>query len=85
MVKLLIEAGADLNAKDKYGKTALHTAVECRVCHEGRISILVKAGIDIFAKNTDGKTAWETVEDDDTILTNADYWVLNDMMYNLKN
>lgn len=85
MVKLLIEAGADLNAKDKYGKTALHTAVECWVCNEGRISILVKAGIDIFAKNTDGKTAWETVEDDDRILTNSDYWVLNDMMYNLKN
>jgi ankyrin repeat protein len=53
-VKILICARADVNARDKYGKTALmHAAQNGRV---GVAQVLLDAGADINAKDTYGET-----------------------------
>ena len=53
--KALIKAGADVNAKDKYGQTALIWASAAG--HAEIASALIKAGADVNAKRKDGGTA----------------------------
>jgi ankyrin repeat protein len=54
-VKALIEAGADVNAKDRQGKTALVVASEKG--HLDSVKILLDNGADVNAKTKDGCTA----------------------------
>ena len=54
-IKLLIEKGADLNAIDKYGYTALIWA--CRNNNIEIVKLLIEKGADINAKNFIGYTA----------------------------
>ena len=54
-VRALIRAGADVNAVDKDGKTALMRAV-CKG-HEEIVKLLLKAGTDVRAADKDGSTA----------------------------
>lgn len=56
VVKTLINAGSDINAKDKYGDTALIRAVLFNRNSEV-VKTLINAGADINAKNNEGKTA----------------------------
>ncbi|MCX5921979.1 MAG: ankyrin repeat domain-containing protein [Candidatus Dependentiae bacterium] len=56
IVKLLLKAGADINAKDNSGETALHT-VAFLEGYESIIALLLNAGADINAKNNFGDTA----------------------------
>ncbi len=56
---LLIEAGADVNAADKKGKTVLMWAVS--PCSNAKnVQKLIDAGADVRARNKDGETvlAW---------------------------
>ena len=53
-VKILICAGADVNAKETYGETALMHAAQYG--HVGVAQALLDAGADINAKDTYGKT-----------------------------
>jgi ankyrin repeat protein len=52
MLKLLIDAGAELNATDNEGRTALMYAGDIE-----RVRVLLNAGIDLTLKSKDGKTA----------------------------
>lgn len=54
--KILIKAGADLNAKDVDGTTSLMRAVSMKSLDI--IELLLVSGADIEARNNDGKTAF---------------------------
>ena len=56
MVKLLLELGADVNAKSSRGLTALHTAAEFPA-NEAVLSCLIRSGADISARDHQGLTA----------------------------
>ncbi len=54
IIRLLIKAGADVNVKDEYGSTPLHTAALTN--SEETINLLIKYGAKVSAKDTQGKT-----------------------------
>ncbi len=51
LVALLLEFGADPNATDEAGATALHYAIAIEVCQ-----LLTQAGADVHAKTAEGET-----------------------------
>eukprot|EP00668_Euglena_longa_P019330 GGOE01024059.1.p1 GENE.GGOE01024059.1~~GGOE01024059.1.p1 ORF type:complete len:589 (-),score=118.18 GGOE01024059.1:547-2313(-) len=53
----LLEGGADVEALDSAGNTALHSAVGCRRC-EGVVTALLKARVDVEHVNGHGHTAF---------------------------
>lgn len=61
-VRLMIEAGADVNARDNKGNTPLHKTFLAEVEKE-----LLKLGADVNARNEDGETPIFTTVDDDAI------------------
>jgi ankyrin repeat protein len=61
-VRLLAEAGANVNARDKSGNTPLHETFLTDVEEE-----LLKLGADVNARNDDGETPIFTTVDDDAI------------------
>ena len=52
----LIVAGADVNVKDKYGKTPLHFAAQSSN-NPKIVTILIKAGANVDARDQNGKTS----------------------------
>jgi Ankyrin repeat len=61
-VRLLAQAGANVNAHDNEGNTPLHEALLTDVEEE-----LLKVGADLNARNKDGETPIFTTVDDDAI------------------
>jgi ankyrin repeat protein len=55
MVNLLLEAGADVNAQDELGFTALIWASQWG--HTAVVKLLIEEGADINIVNNDGKSA----------------------------
>ena len=53
IAKLLIEGGADVNAKDKDDSTSLHWAAAWG--HTGIVALLIAHGADVNAKNKGGE------------------------------
>ncbi len=56
MIRLLLEAGADVHAPDKNGATPLHRAVRTRCA--GAVKCLLEAGADATVRNKPGSTAF---------------------------
>ena len=54
IMRMLLSAGANVNAKDAWGETLLHAAAATRRC--GCIVELLKAGADVNAHNYNGST-----------------------------
>ncbi|KAH7000722.1 ankyrin repeat-containing domain protein [Ilyonectria destructans] len=54
IVKLLLEKGADVEAKDEYGRTPLSWAAEDG--HEDIVKLLFEKGADVEAKDKHGGT-----------------------------
>ena len=55
ITNILLKQGADPNARDRFGKTALHWTNNIKVA-----VLLVEQGTDIHAKDNDGRTALHT-------------------------
>lgn len=55
IMKLLIEAGADIEAKDAEGETVLHKAA--KVGREDSVQVLIEAGANLHVKTFEGNTA----------------------------
>ena len=64
-MKMLLEAGSDMNARNNYGATALHVLVRLRVDPFGNglevAKLLLSRGIDPTLLNADGQTAAQLV------------------------
>ena len=60
--KLLIKAGANLNAKARFGRTPLHSAINNDYGYYGEVvaidvaKLLIKAGANLNAEDKDGRT-----------------------------
>ena len=62
----MLEKGADVEAKNNSGKTALHLAIKNEDLEiEAVIEVLLEEGADPKAKNNDGKTAEDLAADRD--------------------
>lgn len=59
-VKLLLDAGADVNAVGLIQETALHIAIDA--LHPGIVRALVENGADLYAENKEGLNALELAE-----------------------
>ena len=55
IIKLLVDKGADINAKDRYGNVPLHFAIN-NECSKEKVQLLLKLGGNISALNHDHKT-----------------------------
>lgn len=62
-VARLIEAGANVNATDDYGETALMMAVSSEGAGADMAKLLIAAGADVNARDKGGKTALIIAED----------------------
>ena len=57
MVEALLEAGADMNARDMHGWTALHWAARDRRVDPASVEALLPAGAEVGARNNIDRTA----------------------------
>ncbi|XP_024419222.2 ankyrin repeat domain-containing protein 22 [Desmodus rotundus] len=55
LVRMLLDAGVDVNAADRYGRTALHYA--CEMKNQNLIPLLLKAHADPTKRNKDGESS----------------------------
>uniref|UniRef100_A0A8D0HRJ2 Protein phosphatase 1 regulatory subunit 16A n=1 Tax=Sphenodon punctatus TaxID=8508 RepID=A0A8D0HRJ2_SPHPU len=65
IVKLLLEAGAEVNACDSELWTPLHAAATCGHLH--LVELLIRHGASLLAVNTDGNMPYDLCEDDVTL------------------
>lgn len=65
MMKLLLEFGANVNAKDSEQWTPLHAAATCGHIHI--VKYLIVKGADLLAVNADGNMPYDICDDDSTL------------------
>ncbi|NXA23065.1 PP16A phosphatase, partial [Ibidorhyncha struthersii] len=65
VVTVLLEAGADVNARDSELWTPLHAAATCG--HLRLVQLLIRRGADLLAVNSDGNMPYDLCEDEVTL------------------
>lgn len=73
VARILLEHGADVNARDRFGQTPLHRCCDGTYDWEGQVSlaiakVLLKHGADVHAKDVDGRTPVYYCKADNTAL-----------------
>ena len=76
---LLIDAGADVHARDERGETPLHDAAQSGEA-EG-VEMLLDAGADAKARNYDGVFPVDLAKSNPNIYGTNAYWRLNDARF----
>ena len=66
VLMVLLEAGADVNARDKNGSTLLMAAAQQNTNPEA-LTVLLEAGADAKAKDKKGKTALDYVRENEKL------------------
>ena len=79
-IRILIEAGTDVNARDMNGKTPLMYAA-CYCSDSGIITLLLDAGADASLCNEDGRCAVDYIEEDSPLYGTDIYWSLWDASF----
>ena len=79
-LKVLLDAGADVNARDwRAVWTALMWAAVNGTAKT--VKVLLDAGVDASVKSNDGKTAWDLAQDNEQLKGTDAYWKLNDLRF----
>lgn len=74
MTRILIKAGADVNARDEDGRTALISAAG-RIDTPEVLAVLLNAGA------TGYQEAWEEIQYNEVLNDTDVYWRLNDLRF----
>lgn len=80
IMNILIKHGADIEARGKYGWTALMWAARFNA-NPAIIETLIKYGANVKVKDKDGKAALDYAKDNPNIYRTKAYWLLNDKTY----
>ena len=80
VIRVLIDAGADVNATDRLGWTPLLVAAMRGKC-PGIIEQLLSAGADGKVRSREGKTPFDHAKDNPSIRDTEAYWLLNDARF----
>ncbi|RXM94240.1 Protein phosphatase 1 regulatory inhibitor subunit 16B, partial [Acipenser ruthenus] len=65
IAKILLNRGANVNARDNELWTPLHAAATCG--HASLVKVLIQQGADLLAVNSDGNMPYDLCEDDPTL------------------
>ena len=79
-VQAAIDAGADLEARDEYGRTPLLIAARSNENAEV-VQLLLDAGADATATNENGENAWDLIQENEALEGSPAYWALNDLRF----
>lgn len=83
----LLKSGADVNAADGRGYTALHLAIDSVYSRipedkqEDAIITLLNHGANVNIKSVDGTTPWLLVQSNDFLRGSKAYWAMNDARF----
>ena len=80
IVKQLVDAGADVDARDESGRTPLHQAAALSL-FPAVITALLEVGADGKAQDDEGQTAYDIATDNKALNRSDAYWRLNDARF----
>ena len=78
-MKLLLDADADVNSRNKEGMTALMSAAWNSTAES--VKLLLEAGADASVKDANGKTAWDYAQRNAGLKGSDAYWILNESRF----
>ena len=79
-MQLLLDAGANLEARNEYGCPPLMVAARNNE-NAAVVQALLDAGAHATATNEDGETAWDLIQKNEALEGAPAYWALNDLRF----